>query len=116
MDTIKTNASKIVTIILLTILLAAPIISSDLYPGKQLLQEQTGQKILNIAGTFYYVDGTAGNDSYPGTQSLPWRTIQKAANTLVAGDKVIVMGGIYNERVSETDSSFANANARVSIV
>jgi len=55
-----------------------------------------------LAATIYYVDGAAGNDSNSGTQSLPWKTIQKAANTMVAGDRVIVKAGIYNERVSET--------------
>ena len=55
-----------------------------------------------LAATIYYVDGAAGNDSNPGTQSSPWKTIQKAANTLVAGDKVIVTSGTYNERINET--------------
>jgi PKD repeat protein len=57
-----------------------------------------------LTATTYYVSGTAGNDSNPGTQSAPWRTIQKAANTMVAGDKVIVKGGTYSERISETTS------------
>src|SRR4030042_6605374 len=57
-----------------------------------------------LAATIYYVHGATGNDSNPGTQSLPWKTIQKAANTMVFGDKVIVKGGTYNERVSETSS------------
>jgi len=53
--------------------------------------------------TTYYVS-TSGNDSNPGTFSSPWRTIQKAANTMVAGDTVIVNAGTYNERASETTS------------
>jgi PKD repeat protein len=30
-----------------------------------------------LAATTYYVDGTAGNDSNPGSESLPWKTISK---------------------------------------
>jgi PKD repeat protein len=62
---------------------------------------------ISTAATTYYVNGSAGNDSNPGTQSSPWKTIQKAANTMVAGDKVIVNGGTYNERVNETTSGSA---------
>ena len=51
----------------------------------------------------YYVALT-GNDSNPGTQSQPWRTIQKAANTMVAGDSTTVLAGNYSERVQVTRS------------
>ncbi len=43
---------------------------------------------------------TNGNDSNTGTQAQPWRTIQHAAETMVAGDTVIVHGGTYDEDVS----------------
>jgi hypothetical protein len=49
-------------------------------------------------GNIYYVAKT-GNDNNPGTESLPWLTITKATNTLVAGDKVYVKRGVYNEQV-----------------
>ena len=51
--------------------------------------------------TNYFVS-TTGVDTNPGTLAQPWRTIQKAANTVVAGDIVCLRGngGIYNERVS----------------
>jgi len=56
-------------------------------------------------GAVYYVD-VNGNDSNSGSSSAPWRTIQKAANTVVAGDTVRVQPGNYPERVSEsTDGS-----------
>ena len=58
-----------------------------------------------FAGSVYYVDGTIGNDANRGTEELlPWQTIQKAANTIVAGDKVIVKAGTYEERVTESTS------------
>ena len=46
------------------------------------------------ASMTYYVSPT-GNDSNPGTQSQPWGTIQKAADTMVAGDTVNVNAGNY---------------------
>lgn len=51
----------------------------------------------------YYVSVT-GNDNNPGTLQQPWRTIQRAANTLIAGDTVYVMSGTYNERVIPQNS------------
>ena len=54
-------------------------------------------------GTVYCV-AVSGKDNNSGTQLLPWRTIQKAANTMIAGDKVIVTSGTYNERISELSS------------
>ena len=48
----------------------------------------------------YYVS-TAGVNTNAGTLALPWRTIQKAASTVVAGDTVFIRGngGAYSERV-----------------
>jgi hypothetical protein len=46
-----------------------------------------------------YVVATNGSDSNPGTPDKPWKTIQKAADTLKAGDTVYIRGGTYNERV-----------------
>ena len=54
-------------------------------------------------GAIYYV-ATYGNDSNPGTAAQPWRTIQHAANVMVAGDTVFVRGGIYHEQVFTTRS------------
>ena len=44
----------------------------------------------------FYVSPT-GLDSNPGTLSAPWRTIGKAASTLVAGQTAILMDGTYEE-------------------
>lgn len=58
----------------------------------------------------YYVDkdgvhGTPGNDNYPGTSwNQPWATITKSAQTLQAGDTVIVAPGIYRETVTPLNS------------
>ncbi len=57
----------------------------------------------------YYVS-TSGNDSNLGTQSSPWLTIQKAANTMVAGDTVIVDAGTYNERINVSRSGTSDSS------
>jgi len=43
---------------------------------------------------------TTGNDSNPGTQAAPLRTIQRAANLAQPGDVVTVHEGVYRERIS----------------
>ncbi|WP_277406448.1 hypothetical protein [Lacrimispora xylanisolvens] len=52
------------------------------------------------AASVVYVS-TAGND-YTGTGTLsnPWKTIQKAADTMTAGDTCIIRGGTYRETVT----------------
>jgi hypothetical protein len=58
-----------------------------------------------ISGAFgqsnssFYVS-TTGNDSNPGTQSAPWRTVQHASDTVRAGSTVNVRGGVYEELVT----------------
>lgn len=56
-----------------------------------------------IQGVVYYVAPT-GNDSAPGTFDQPWKTIQKAAQTMIAGDTVIIRGGTYYEQVVPLNS------------
>lgn len=48
-----------------------------------------------IGATHYVAPLPAGSDSNPGTKASPWRTIQKAADTVNAGDTVIVKDGTY---------------------
>ena len=52
-----------------------------------------------VSGTTYYVNNNEnGSDSNTGSQSLPWKTIQKAINTVPNGSTIIVMSGVYPER------------------
>ncbi len=55
----------------------------------------------------FYV-ATTGNDSNPGTQTAPWRTVQHAADTARAGSTVNVRGGVYEELVSINASGNAS--------
>ncbi|MFC5469430.1 right-handed parallel beta-helix repeat-containing protein [Cohnella suwonensis] len=54
------------------------------------------------AGIFFV--SASGDDINPGTLDSPWRTIQKAADTLKPGETVYVRGGIYSELVSVKNS------------
>ncbi len=42
----------------------------------------------------YYINGNSGNDSNPGTILSPWKTINKANKSLVAGDTAYIRGGV----------------------
>src|SRR5262245_40234968 len=48
----------------------------------------------NALAADYYVS-TAGNDGNAGSSASPWRTLQKAANSVSAGDVVHVADGTY---------------------
>jgi Periplasmic copper-binding protein (NosD) len=61
-----------------------------------------------LAATYYVA--TTGSDSNPGTQSQPFRNIQKAANMVVAGDTVLIRGGTYSQATIQfTRSGTASA-------
>ena len=70
-----------------------------------------GAKIIQVpsAGSNTYYVSTSGSDSDLGTALQPWRTIQKAANSMAAGDTTIVTAGDYAERVHVTISGAAGA-------
>jgi hypothetical protein len=49
-------------------------------------------------GQHYYVSPN-GNDANPGTKTLPFQTINRAANVAKAGDVVLIQAGIFYEDV-----------------
>jgi hypothetical protein len=57
--------------------------------------------------SFFYVS-TAGDDSNPGTQDKPWRTVQHAADSARAGSTVNVREGVYEELVKINASGNAS--------
>ncbi len=70
---------------------------------------QPTSQAIPPTGRVYYV-ATSGIDSNPGTITQPWRTIQKAARTMVAGDTVFVTAGDYStQRVHITKSGVSGS-------
>ena len=63
---------------------------------------------VSAAGTTYYV-AKNGSDSNPGTESQPWLTLKKAADSLVAGDTVYVKAGTYKEQLAPSHSGSSGA-------
>ena len=55
----------------------------------------------------YYVS-TEGNDEHSGSKEQPFRTLQKAADIVQAGDTCIVSGGIYRETVTFKNGGVRN--------
>lgn len=46
-----------------------------------------------------YCVATGGDDTHPGTETEPLRTVQKAASMARAGDTILLRGGVYREAV-----------------
>ncbi|MDF2648310.1 MAG: galA [Paenibacillus sp.] len=64
---------------------------------------------VNAAGTTYYV-ATGGDDSSPGTStSSPFKTINKCAQIMLAGDTCLVSSGTYRETVTLANKGTAIA-------
>ncbi|MFA5189998.1 MAG: right-handed parallel beta-helix repeat-containing protein [Verrucomicrobiia bacterium] len=58
----------------------------------------------HLASAAEYCVDPKGDDANTGTESQPWKTLQKAADTLVAGDTVHIKAGTYHERVIPKNS------------
>ena len=56
--------------------------------------QKKSSSVLAVEPPIYYVS-PSGKDSNPGTLEKPWKTIQKAANTLQAGETVYLREGTY---------------------
>lgn len=51
-----------------------------------------------VSGGFYV--SPDGSDENPGTEELPWQTIQKAADSVAFGSTVYIRAGTYYERIN----------------
>lgn len=63
------------------------------------------------AGKVFHVS-IAGSDRSAGTAEAPWRTIQRAADTMGPGDTCVVRRGTYRERVRPANSGRAGRPIR----
>ena len=64
---------------------------------------QSWRPLYEDRGSLSHV-AASGSDFNSGTQSRPWKTIQKAAATMTAGDTVLVHGGDVFEKVAPVNS------------
>ena len=67
------------------------------------VQDQQRQALPTATAGIYYVS-TTGNDSNSGSSSAPFKTIQRCANIVTAGNTCNVLVGSYSERVYATNS------------
>lgn len=63
---------------------------------------------MSATGHTYYV-ATNGSDSHSGSSGSPFKTIQKCATKVVAGDTCQIAGGDYRETVTPARGGTANA-------
>lgn len=63
---------------------------------------------VSKAASSYYVSTTGNDTTGNGTIGNPWRTIQKAASVMIAGDICYIRGGTYRETVTPANSGTAN--------
>lgn len=56
------------------------------------------------AGNIYFVS-PSGSDTAAGSFDAPWRTAQKAVNTIAAGDTIYLMNGLVETRPGTSDGS-----------
>jgi hypothetical protein len=91
---------KLIVILLISILLF-PIIT--LTPN---IKAEVNKNILTeknkLTMGLYYVSTIGSDTSGDGSITNPWRTIQKAASLVSAGDNVFIRAGTYNEKVTIT--------------
>ncbi len=61
------------------------------------------QATLNVAAVntpaTYFVSTSGDDSANAGTESSPWKTIRKAADSVEPGDTVLILAGSYDERV-----------------
>jgi hypothetical protein len=57
--------------------------------------------------TTYYIAASGGSDSNNGSIGAPWATFAHAYTTMVAGDRLYVRGGTYDQRIVPTKSGTA---------
>ncbi len=65
-----------------------------------------------LAATFYVDQGNPqASDANSGTQTLPWITILKACQTVVAGDTILVKSGSYTDPGATWEQGFNPVNS-----
>ncbi len=74
------------------------LLRADNYHGAPNNHLQSTRNETVATGKVYYV-AKDGSNNWDGSLERPWLTIQKAADTMVAGDTVYIREGVYTEKV-----------------
>ncbi len=69
-----------------------------------------------LLGADYYTAISNGNDTNPGTSSLPFKTIKKGVSILRPGDTLFIRGGTYAEYISSNDFKLPSGTSWTSAV
>lgn len=67
--------------------------------------------VHSASAATYFVNPTLGNDGSLGTQTLPWKSLSKAAASAKAGDSVLVMPGTYVDPAADPFHAFNPASS-----
>ncbi len=78
-------------------------LSGEPSPAPAPTASRAAPTVNTLQGNVYYV-APNGDDSNDGSEAYPWQTIQKAADTLAAGETVYIKAGTYPERVIPQNS------------
>jgi len=84
-------------------------VGETLYEGDKTEWEFATAPLGSPQENVYYINGTYGADSNPGTINEPWQTISKANSILQAGDTVYIRGGYYIDQPIDPDGT-GNSN------
>jgi len=103
MKNISKNIRKINLLIIFPSFLFILFLLSCKTIGPEDSQTDKNETVNPGDGSFYYVS-VSGNDSNDGSIDNPWKTIKKAAETLIEGDTVYLRSGVYRERVVPKNS------------
>ena len=95
---IKRSYTKILFVLIISVLIMVQLVCYIIIPDIS----------YAASGTIYYVS-TTGNDNNNGSLDAPWKTIQKACNTVVAGDTVYIKAGTYKGKITVQTSGTSSA-------
>lgn len=68
-------------------------------------------RLAPSAGPTRVIDPVTGSDANPGSESAPWRTLDKAFGSLNPGETALVKSGTYTEHLTPTGAASGTAAA-----
>ncbi|SDC05420.1 Right handed beta helix region [Paenibacillus sp. UNCCL117] len=66
-------------------------------------------ELVSASSSVYYVSVSGSDSTGDGSEANPWRTVQKAADSMAPGDICFIREGVYRETVTPVQSGTAEA-------